>query len=58
VISQRLGAKCALEIAHVGEKLDAPNFDKYLRGYIKIRARGFSAGPNDASTRQKLAFPS
>jgi len=58
VLSRRRGAKCALESARGVENLGARRFDKYLRGYMKIRTEGFSAGPNDAPTRQKLAFPS
>lgn len=58
VRADRDGAKNEFPPARESEFLDTPSFFKYLRGYIDSRAGSFSTGPNDASMRQKLAFPS
>jgi len=51
-------AQNAARSARDGIRRVAPRFAKYLVGYMKIRVERVSTGPNDASTRQKLAFPS
>jgi hypothetical protein len=58
VRARRRAAQNTARSARDGIRRVASRFAKYLVGYTKTRAKRFSAGPNDASTRQKLAFPS
>ena len=44
--------------ARDGYRSNARQFAKYLQGYARTRGHPSSTGPNDASTRQKHAFPS
>jgi hypothetical protein len=52
------GAVRAPAVARCGFRGNAPQNEKYRQGYTQTRVNGSSAGPNDASARQKHAFPS
>jgi hypothetical protein len=48
----------ASRISHDGFRSDARQNAEYRQGYTKPDVDSSSEGPNDASTRQKHAFPS
>jgi hypothetical protein len=52
------GAKCATRNVRSAIRANARQNAKYLQGYTKTCVISRSAGPNDAFTRQKHAFPS
>ncbi len=51
-------AKDARQTARDGFRSNVRQNAKYRQGYTESGADPTSSGPNDASTRQKLAFPS
>jgi hypothetical protein len=52
------GADAAPRISHDGFRGNARQNAKYRQGYIESDIDASSAGTNDASRRQKHAFPS